>query len=325
MRRTCLIALTLIGLAAVNKEAGAQVYPSRPITMVVPWPPGGPSDGPARIVAERMRVALGQPIVVENVSGGSGSTGTSRVVRAAPDGYTLVHANFSTHVINGAVFNLPYDVRTDFEPISPLADQAFLIAAKNALPPDNLSKFIAWLKANPDQAVQGTGGPGGVPHLAGLLFQKQTGTRFRLVPYRGTALAINDLVAGHIDLLIDAANNTLPHVRAGTIKAYAITAKDRLSAAPDIATVDEAGLPGFYISSWQALYAPKGTPQAIVSRLNAAVVETLADPAVRARLGELGQQIFPAARQTPAGLVELQAAEIERWWPIIKAANVKVD
>lgn len=323
MWRICLIALTFIGLATVNANVAAQVFPSRPITMVVPWPPGGPSDGPARIVADRMRAALGQPIIVENVSGGSGSAGTGRVVRAAPDGYTLVHGNFSTHVINGAVFNLPYDVSKDFEPVSPLADQAFLIVGKKGLPPDNLKQLIAWLKANPDQAVQGTGGPGGVPHLAGLLFQKQTGTSFRLVPYRGTALAINDLIAGHIDLLIDASNNTLPHVRAGKIKAYAVTAKNRLSAAPDIATVDEAGLPGFYISSWQALYAPKGTPRPIVDRLNAAVVETLADPAVRKRLGDLGQQIFPPERQTPAALAQLQAAELELWWPIIKAANIK--
>jgi tripartite-type tricarboxylate transporter receptor subunit TctC len=325
MWRTCLIVLTLIGLAASSTDAGAQTYPSRPITMVVPWPPGGPSDGPARTVADRMRAALGQPVIVENVSGGSGSTGTGRVVRAAPDGYTLVHGNFSTHVINGAVFNLPYDVRKDFEPISPLADQAFLIVARNGFPADNLNQLIAWLKANPDRAVQGTGGPGGVPHLAGLLLQKQTGTSFRLVPYRGTAVAINDLVAGHIDLMIDAANNTLPHVRAGTIKAYAVAATTRLAAAPEIATVDEGGLPGFHISSWQGLFAPKGTPGTVIGKLNAAVVETLADPAVRKRLHDFGQDIFPPARQTPAALAELQVAEIGLWWPIIKAANIRLD
>jgi len=323
MHRICLISLTLIGVVAVNADAGAQVYPSRPVTIIVPWPAGGPSDGPARIVAERLRVALGQPVIVENVSGGSGSAGTGRVARAAPDGYTVVHSNSSTHVLNGAAFNLPYHVQRDFEPISLLADQSFLIVAKKAMPAKNLQELIAWLKANPDKAVQGTGGPGGVPHLGGLLFQKQTGTRFGLVPYRGTAVAINDLVAGHIDLMIDAANNALPHVRSGTIKAYAITANSRLPAAADIPTVDEAGLPGFYISSWQALFAPRGTPQTVVARLNAAVVETLADPAVRQRLADFGQQVFPREQQTPEALAALHAAEIERWWPIVRAANVK--
>jgi tripartite-type tricarboxylate transporter receptor subunit TctC len=323
MRRICLISLTVIGSVAVNIDAGAQAYPSRPITMIVPWPAGGPSDGPARFLAERMRVALGQPVIVENVSGGSGSAGTGRVARSAPDGYTVVHSNSSTHVLNGAVFNLPYDVQKDFEPISLLADQSFLILGKKALPPKNLQELIAWLKANPDKAVQGTGGPGGVPHLGGVLFQKQTGTRFGFVPYRGTAVAINDLVAGHIDLMIDATNNALPHVRSGTIKAYAVTANSRLPAATDIPTVDEAGLAGFYISSWQALFAPKGTPQAVVAKLNAAVVETLADPAVRHRFADLGQQIFPLGQQTPNALAALQAAEIERWWPIIRAANIK--
>jgi tripartite-type tricarboxylate transporter receptor subunit TctC len=325
MRRICLTALAVASLMGMSTNAHPQVYPSRPITIVVPWPAGGPSDGPARVLAERMRMSLGQPVLVENAAGASGSTGTGRVVRAAPDGYTLVHGNFSTHVINGAVFNLPYDVRKDFEPVSPLAEQSFLIVGKNAMPAKDLRELIGWLKANPDKAVQGTGGPGGVPHLGGTLFQQQTGTRFRLVPYRGTAVAINDLVAGHIDLMIDAANNTLPHVRSGAIKAYAVTAKSRLPVAPDIPTVDEAGLPGFHISSWQALFAPKGTPRTIVARLHAVVVEALADPAVRLRLADLGQQIFPREQQTPEALVGLQDAGIERWWPVIKAANIKAD
>jgi tripartite-type tricarboxylate transporter receptor subunit TctC len=324
MRRICLIALTAVGLAGVNTEAYTQTYPSRPVTLIVPWPAGGPSDGPARLVAERMRVSLGQPVVIENVSGGSGSAGTGRVARASPDGYTIVHGNFSTHVINGAVFNLPYDVQKDFAPISLLATQSFLIVGKKAMEAKDLNELIAWLKANPDKAVQGTGGPGGVPHLAGILFQKQTGTRFRLVPYRGTAVAINDLVAGHIDLLIDAANNTLPHVRAGAIKAYAVTAKNRLPAA-DIPTVDEAGMRGFYVSSWQALYAPKSTSPAVVAKLNAAVVEALADPAVRRRLEDFGQEIFPREQLTPEALAALQQADIEKWWPIIRAADIKVE
>jgi tripartite-type tricarboxylate transporter receptor subunit TctC len=272
-----------------------------------------------------MRVSLGQPVIVENVSGASGSAGTGRVARASADGHTIVHANFSTHVINGAVFNLQYDVQKDFAPITPIATQSFLIVGKKTVQANTLNELIRWLKANPDKAVQGTGGPGGVPHLAGMLFQKQTGTRFRLVPYRGTALAINDLVAGHIDLMIDAANNTLPHVRAGTIKAYAVTAKSRVPMAPDIPTVDEAGLGGFYVSSWQALHAPKGTPPAVVVKLNTAVVEALADPAVRQRLAELGQEIFPREQQTPEALAALQQADIEKWWPIIRAADIKVE
>jgi tripartite-type tricarboxylate transporter receptor subunit TctC len=325
MRGIGLIALTTIGLTGINTGAEAEGFPSRPITMVVPWPTGGPSDAPARILAERMRVTLGQSIIVENVSGASGSAGTGRVARAPADGYTIVHGNFSTHVLNGAVFKLQYDVQKDFEPISLLADQSFLIVGRKAMPANDLQELIAWLKANPDKAAAGTGGPGGVPHLLGVLFQKETGTRFGLVPYRGTAVAINDLVAGHIDLMIDAVNNTLPHVRAGTIKAYAVTAKSRLSAAPDIPTVGEAGLPGFHFSSWQALFAPKGTPDTVVAKLHAAVAEALADPTVRSHHADFGLQIFPPEQQTPEALAVSQQADIERWWPLIRAANIKAE
>jgi tripartite-type tricarboxylate transporter receptor subunit TctC len=321
MRRISVIALAALGL--IGAEAPAQDFPSRPVTVVVPWPTGGPSDGPARVLGERMQLALGQPVIIENVTGASGSAGTGRVARAAPDGYTLVHGNLATHVINGAVFKLPYDVQKDFEPISLLAEQTFLIVGKKAMPATNLNELIAWLRANPDKAVQGTGGPGGVPHIIGVFFQKESGTHFTFVPYRGTAVAINDLVAGHIDLMIDATNNTLPHVRAGTIQAYAVTAKSRLPSAPEIPTVDEAGLPGFYFSSWQALYAPKGTPEPVIAKLRAAVVETLADPEVRRRLAGHGQEIFPRERQTPQALAALQQADIGKWWPLIKAANIK--
>jgi tripartite-type tricarboxylate transporter receptor subunit TctC len=325
MRRTCLIVLTACGLAGVNADAGAQVYPSRPITLVVPWPAGGPSDGPARLLAERMRAALGQSVIVENLSGASGSAGTGRVARATPDGYTLVQGNFSTHVINGAVFKLPYDVQKDFEPISPIGQQSFLITTKKTMPARTLSDLITWLKTNPDKAVQGTGGPGGMPHLIGVFFQKETGTRFGFVPYRGTAVAINDLVAGHIDMLIDTANNTLPHVRTGAIQAYAVTAKVRLPAAPDIPTVDEAGLRGFHFSSWQAFFAPKGTPAPIVAKVNAAVVDALADPEAQRRLADLGVEIFPREEQTPQALAALHQADIDKWWPIIKEANIKAE
>jgi tripartite-type tricarboxylate transporter receptor subunit TctC len=325
MRQTTLIALTAMVVAGIGAGARADVYPSRPVTVVVPWPAGGPSDGPARVLADGMRASLGQPVIVDNVSGASGSAGTGRVSRAAPDGYTLVHGNLSTHVINGAVFKLPYDVQKDFEPISLVAQQPFLIVGRKTLPAAHLAELIAWLKANPDTAVQGTGGPGGVPQILGVFLQRQTGTRFRFVPYRGTALAINDLVAGHIDLMIDAPNNTLPHVQAGTIKAYAVTASRRLAAAPEIPTADEAGLPQFQFSTWQAMFAPKGTPGSAVARLQAAVVGALADPEVRRRLADLTQEIFPPEHQTPQALAALHQVEIDRWWPLIKAAGIRAE
>jgi tripartite-type tricarboxylate transporter receptor subunit TctC len=325
MRSLSLVALAVLSAASQVGEVRAQTYPSRPITLVVPWPPGGPSDVPARLVAERMKISLGQPIIVENLAGGSGSTGTGRVARAAPDGYTIVHGNFSTRVINGAVFQLPYDVQKDFTPISLLAEQSFAIVGRKSLPAENLTGLVAWLKSNPDKASQATGGPGGMPHLMGLRFQKVTGTRFNFVPYRGTAVGINDLVAGHIDFMIDATNNTLPHVRTGKIKAYAVTAKSRLPSASDIPTVDEVGLPGFYFSSWQALYAPKDTPEPVIAKLQLAAAEALADPDVRRRLAELGQDIFPRDAQTPAALAALQQADIAKWWPLIKETNIKAE
>ena len=325
MQRILMIALAAAGLASMTGAARTEDFPSRPITMVVPWPTGGPSDAPARVIAERMAVSLGQPVIVENVSGASGSTGTGRAARAQPDGYTIVHGNPTTHVVNGAVYKLNYDVQKDFQPVSLLARQTFLIVGRKTLPATNLQELVAWLKANPDKATQATGGPGGAPHIIGLFFQKETGARFGFVPYRGTAVGINDLVAGHIDFMIDAVNNTLPHVRAGTIKAFAVTARGRLPVANDIPTVDEAGLPGFHFASWQAIFAPKGTQEAVIAKLRAAVADALADPAVRDRLAAFGLDVFPRELQTPDALAELQQAEIARWWPILRAANIKVE
>jgi tripartite-type tricarboxylate transporter receptor subunit TctC len=322
--RPLFLAVAVLSATSLFSDVRAQSYPSRPITLVVPWPAGGPSDVPARLIAEHMKVSLGQPVIVENVAGASGSTGTGRVARAAPDGYTLIHGNFSTHVINGAVFKLPYDVQKDFTPIALLAQQSFVIVGRKSLPAESLTELVAWLKSNPDKASQATGGPGGMPHLMGLRLQKVTGARFNLVPYRGTAVGINDLVAGHIDFMIDATNNTLPHVRAGSIKAYAVTAKSRLPSAPDIPTVDEAGLPGFHFSSWHALYAPKDTPAPVIAILQRAAAEALADPEVRRRLAELGQEVFPRDAQTPAVLAALQQADIAKWWPLIQESNIKI-
>ena len=323
MQRICLMLLATLGLASVSMDAGAQVYPSRPITIIVPFSAGGPSDTLARIMAERMRVSLGQPVIVENLTGASGSIGVSRVAQAAPDGYTLSLGNWPTHVINGAVLALKYDVLNDFEPVSLLATNPQLIVAKKAMPAKDLKEFIAWLKANPNKASQGTSGAGSAGHFSGVFFQKETGTRFEFVPYRGSAQAMLDLVAGHIDMMIDLASNSLPQVRAGSIKAYAVTDKNRLAAAPEIPTVDEAGLPGFYVSTWHAFFAPKGTPKNIIAKLNAAVVDALADPAARSRLAGIGYEIPPREQQTPEALGAHHKAEIEKWWPIIKAANIK--
>jgi tripartite-type tricarboxylate transporter receptor subunit TctC len=315
-----------LGVAAAwPVSARAQTYPSRPITMIVPFLTGGGADAIGRAVAERMRASLGQPIVIENVGGANGSIGVGRAARAAPDGYTVVMGLWNTHVANGALYALSYDVLKDFEPISLLASNPLLIDAKKSMPANDLNELVAWLKANPGKASQGTPGVGSPGHIAGVSFQKITDTRYSFVPYRGSGAAMQDLVAGQIDLMIEPPTATIPQVRAGTIKAYAVTAKSRLAIAPEIPTVDEAGLPGFYISNWYALFAPKGTPKNIVARLNTAVVETLADRTSRARLADQGQEIPAREEQTPEALGAFQKDEIEKWWPIIKAANIKAE
>jgi tripartite-type tricarboxylate transporter receptor subunit TctC len=307
------------------RVATAQTYPTRPITIVVPYAAGGPTDVVGRILAERMRAALGQAVIIENVTGAKGTLGVGRVSRAAPDGYTISIGHWSTHVVNGALYQLQYDLLNDFEPISLIASNCYVIVAKNAVPANDLKGFIAWLTANPDKASEGTAGAGSPQHIGGVFFQKATGTRFQFVPYRGAAPAMQDLLAGQIDMIIDDPTNSLPHIRAGLVKAFAVTAKTRLAAAPDIPTVDEAGLPGFYFSRWHGLWVPKGTPKDIVGKLNAAVVDALADHAVRTRLADLGQEIVPREQQTPEALGVFQRAEIEKWWPIIKAANVRAE
>jgi len=324
-RRFLHLAAGAAAMPTASRVAWAQSYPSRPITMIVPFPPGGPLDTIARIVVEGMRGSFNQPIVIENVPGAAGTIGVGRVARAAPDGHTLVVGFVGTHVVNGAVYALQYDVLNDFEPVSLFASSSWLIVAKKSMPANDLTSFIAWLKANPDKASQGTAGVGSPHHVAGAFFQKETGTRFQFVPYRGAAPAMQDLVAGQIDMIIDSPTITMPQVHAGTIKGYAAAAKNRLSIAPDIPTVDEAGLPGFYISSWNGLWAPKGTPKDVISKLNAAVVHALAHPTVRRRVADIGMEIFSRDEQTPEALGAYQKAEIEKWWPIIKAANIKAE
>jgi tripartite-type tricarboxylate transporter receptor subunit TctC len=310
-------------LPALSRLARAQAYPSRPITMVVPFPPGGPLDTVARITAEAMRVSLGQPVIIENVAGAAGSLGVGRVARAAGDGYTLSAGFVGTHVFNGATYTLQYDLLEDFEPISLIASNSWLIVAKKGMPANDLKDFIGWLKANPDKASQGTIGAGSPHHVAGIFFQKETGTRFQFVPYRGAAPAMQALVAGQIDMIIDSPTIAMPQVRAGNIKGYAVAAKSRLATAPDIPTVDEAGLPGFYVSSWSGLWAPKGTSKEVVAKLSTAVANGLADEAVRSRFTDIGMQVFPREQRTPEALRAHQKAEIDKWWPIIKEAGLK--
>jgi len=316
------LAAGVAALPVASRTAMAQAYPSRSITMVVPFAAGGPVDTLARILVERMRASLGQTVVIENVTGAGGSIGTGRVARAAPDGYTLVIGIWTTHVVNGAIYALQYDVLNDFEPVALLANNPQVIVAKKSMPANDLKGLIAWLKLNPDKASAGTAGVASPQHVLGVFFQSATGTRFQFVHYRGGGPATQDLVAGQIDLIIGDQVTSLPQIRSGNIKAYAVTNKNRLTAAPDIPTVDEAGLPGFYTTVWNAIWAPKGTPKNVIMKLNAAVVGELADSAIRRRLADLGQQIVPRDQQTPEALAAFHRAEIEKRC-IIKGANIK--
>jgi tripartite-type tricarboxylate transporter receptor subunit TctC len=318
------LAATAAAEPITARVAQAQAYPSRPITVIVPTGAGGPQDVIARLLIEGMRPSLGQPVIVENVPGAGGTLGTGRVARAKPDGHTLAFSvSFSTHVLNAAIYALAYDVVADFAPIALVAESPPLILARKTLPADDLKGLIDWLKAHPGEASLGHIGPGSPAHLAGILFQKLTGTRFQSVTYRSAGQAMQDMIAGHIDLMCVVPNISLPHVRAGSIKAYAVMAKSRLQVAPEIPTVDEAGLPGFYASPWFALWAPNGTPREIIERLNGAVVTALADGERRDRLIKTGIEIVPREQQTPEALAALQKTEIGKWWPIIKAAGVK--
>jgi len=303
--------------------ARAQAYPSRSITMVVPFPPGGPTDTIGRPIAERMRELLGQPVIVENVGGANGNIGTGRVARATPDGYTLVLGLWNTHVSNGALYTLPYDVVNDFEPIALLARMATMMFVRKSLPANNIRELIAWLKANSDKATQASAGTGSWGHLTGTLFQQATGTRLQHVPYRGSAPALQDVVAGQIDVMIDAPFLVVPQMRAGTVKALAVLSKTRFTQAPEIPTMEEAGIAGFTPSNWWAFWAPKGTPKDIITRLNAAVVKALGEAALQQKLAEQGFTVPPPHEMAPDFLASFQKAEIEKWWPIIKAADIK--
>jgi tripartite-type tricarboxylate transporter receptor subunit TctC len=315
----------IVAAMAVAASAAAQDYPSRPITMIVPFAAGGPTDAVAHIMSAVMGRSLGKNIVIENVTGLSGSVGVGRVAHAAPDGYTLLLGLWSTNVINGAVYHLPYDLVKDFEPIALLPDNPMLVVSNNAVPAKNLKELIAWAKASPNPVRTGTAGAGSGTNVAGVYFEKLTGARLQFVPYGGTGPALRDLVAGHVDMIIDQASNSMQQVREGQIRPYAITAKTRLAGAPDIPTVDEAGLPGLYINTWYGMWAPAGTPQEIVVKINRAVVAALADSNVRRHFAYIGLEVPPVEQQTPQALGALQRAEIAKWWPIIKTAGIKAD
>src|SRR5215212_1269646 len=316
--------VALVALAASSMSAAAQNYPSRPITLIIPFTPGGPVDTIARVVTEHMRGTLGQPFVIENVSGAGGSIAGARVARAAPNGYTLGHGDIGTYVLNGAVYQLPYDLMSDLEPVGLVASSPLLVLAKNSVPAKDLKELLAWLNANRDKVSQGHLGNGTLAHLCGLYMQKTAAAQWTFVPYRGAAPAMQDLVAGQIDVICAApGGSSLPLAQSGQIKAFAVMSGSRLANAPEIPTADEAGLPDFHLSFWQALWAPKGTPKDIIAKLNAAAMAALADPAVRTRLAELGQGLSPREQQTPEALGMLRKSEAEKWWPIIRAAGVK--
>ena len=307
----------------VASAAQAQSYPSRPIAMIVLFPAGGATDTLARFLGERMKTSLGQPIIIENVGGAAGTLGVGRAVRAPADGYTIQIGTSTTNLLTGGLYTLQFDLLTDLEPVIQIASEPMMIVGKKGLEPRNLKELIAWLKANPGKASVGIPGVGGTGHLTGLAFQKATGTTFQVVPYRGNGPALQDLIAGQIDLQLEPASNFYGQVKAGTIKAYALTSSQRVAAAPGIPTASEAGLDGFEASLWYGLWAPKGTPKEVVAKLNATMVETLADAAVAKRFAELGLSAPPRDRQTPEALRQFQKQEAGKWWPIIKAANIK--
>jgi tripartite-type tricarboxylate transporter receptor subunit TctC len=313
------IALALAFAAALGASAYAQTYPSRPVTLIVPFPAGGPTDTLARILSEPMRKSLGQQVVIENVTGAGASIGVGRAAQAAADGYTLSIGNWTSHVGAGAMYPLAHDALLELQPVSLISATPLMIVGKNALPPKDAKGLIAWLKTNPGKASAATVGAGSAAHVCLLYFQQKTGTSVQLVPYRGGAPVMQDLVAGQIDMFCAEASQTLSFLRAGTIKAFAVMSKARWLAAPEVPTFDEVGAPGMYISFWNGLWAPKGTPAEVIATLDAAVVDSLADSTVRQRLTDLGHVIATREEQTPEALAAFHRAEIEKWWPIIKA------
>ena len=316
-----LVAVLALAVLAVNAQA--QTYPSRPITMVVALPAGGAVDALARIMAEHMRATLGQPIVVENMGGAGGTLSIARVVRAEPDGYTIGMGTLGQYVVSGAVYTLPFDILADLRPVALLPSVPYWLIGRKGLPPNTLQELVAYLKANPDKLSATSVGTASIARFCGMGFQQKTDTRFQFVPYRGGAPALQDVVAGQIDLSCDLAANSLSQLKSGNVKAYAVMAKTRWSAAPEVPTADEAGVAGLYYSTWHGFWAPKNTPDAIVQKLNDAAQAAMTDPATRARIADLGMDLPPPEMKTPAAFAAFHKAEVEKWYPIVKAAGVK--
>jgi tripartite-type tricarboxylate transporter receptor subunit TctC len=323
--KVLLQALLIVTAVTFGSGACAQAYPVKPVTVVVPFSAGGPTDTLARILGERMRVSLGQPVLVENTTGAGGSIGVGKVVRAAPDGYVVGIGHWGTHVVNGVYYNLTYNLQTDLEPVALVASNPQLIISRLSVPAANLKELVAWTQANKDKVLMGTGGIGGASHMAAVYFGNQIGVKFQYVPYRGGAPALAGLLANEFDLYVTQVGSGIGLFRAGKIRAYAVTAKTRQAVAPEIPTVDEAGLPGLYTSIWHGYWLPKATPRDVVLKLNSAIVDSLADPAVVKRFVDLGQEIPTRDQQTPEALAAHHKAEIDKWWPIIRAAGIKAD
>jgi tripartite-type tricarboxylate transporter receptor subunit TctC len=320
----CIFAALLAASGGLS-PALAEDYPTRPITMIIPLAVGGSTDVLGRIMAKGMSEALGQTVVVENTSGAAGVVGVTRAERATPDGYTIQWGMWGTNMANGAIYNLDFDLLNDLDPVALVATQPFFINGRKTLAANNLQELLVWLKQNGDKTTMGNSGVGSPSHVAGILMQNMLGIKWQMVSYRSAGLANQDLLAGTIDLLLDTPAVSLPHVKSGDVKGYAVTSQKRLLLAPDIPTADEAGMPGYFFNFWHALWAPKGTPKPIIAKLNAAVQKTLADPEIRQRLTDLAQVIYPPEMRTPEGLHAFQKAEVEKWYPIIKAAGIKAE
>ncbi len=321
LHAVCALAVTLGAVA----PSMAQPWPSRSISIVVPFSAGGPTDTLARLMSEPMRKFLGQTLVVDNVTGAGGSIGVGRVARAAPDGYTLSIGHWGTHVVNGAYYKLPFDLLTDLEPVAMIATNPQVVVSKVAVPATTLKELIPWIKANQGKIQFGTGGVGGASHMAGIYFLNRIGVKMDFVPYRGGAPAMQALLSGEIDLYMTQVSSAVAHTRAGKLRAYFVSSKNRQAAAPEIPTADEAGLPGLHTAVWHGIWVPKGTPRDVNMKLNAAIVESLTDDTLRKRFADLGQEIPPREEQTQQALAKHHKAEIDKWFPLIKAAGLKAE
>jgi tripartite-type tricarboxylate transporter receptor subunit TctC len=316
-------AFSLLAIALSGSHSFAQDYSSRPITAIVPTAPGGGIDIVARIVADRMKTTLGQPVVIENIPAAAGTIGVGRLAQATPDGHTIGFGDQTTFIVSSLTNPVSYDVFKDFEPIALLSTSGAVLVGRNTLPPPDLKQLIAWLHANPGKATAGSFGQGSGPHILAVAFQNATATRFHIASYRGIAPALQDVIAGQLDLLFSEVAGMLPYLRSGSLKAYAVLARERSAAAPDVPTIDEAGGPPLHVTTWRGLWAPKGTPAPVIARLNAAVVEALSDAGVQKRIADIGQEIAPRAQQTPQGLAAHHRAEMDKWLPMVKAASAE--